>query len=166
MNASAARIVTAIEHATRHMMTKNGTFEAPPLDPKKPWGPHCSAMFRETMRQLQGGGRRVPSAYTDENANANTLGQRIRQNKSDWAEVSFDEIQQRANNGELIIGSYINAHGEGHLGFVYPTDIQRSDAFVRDGNIHGKIRATSTYGAVGVHLAFPVTMTKWFRYRH
>ncbi len=50
MDAKTATLISAIENGTRHMRIDATHIESPPLDPKKPWKPHCSAMFRETMR--------------------------------------------------------------------------------------------------------------------
>ena len=57
MNEKAATVVAAIEHATRHMRMPTGGQEAPPLDPNQAWSAHCSALFRETMRQISLRGR-------------------------------------------------------------------------------------------------------------
>lgn len=171
MDRKAAFIVSAIEHATRHMRIDATHHVAPPLDPKKPWGPHCSHLFRETMRQLASAGVSVPDPYVDEDADANTLGQRIRQYKKDWTklETSLTEAQTLANEGALVVGSYINKPG--HLGFIYPIDVQGRKPVVRDGNVHkdertGEIWAASTYGAVPASRAFPLSKTQWFKYRH
>jgi hypothetical protein len=172
MNEKAATIVAAIEFATRHMRTGTGGLTAPPLDPTKPWGEHCSALFRETMRQIAYRGKvHVPTLYTDEKeGNANVLGTRIRQHPGDWERITnFKDVQAFADSGRLVVGSYVNSTGSGHLGFIYPSVVHRSEPLVRDGNIHpqkGGGLATSTYGAVPVHRAFGSHPTMWFKYRH
>ena len=174
MDEKAATVVAAIEHATRHMRTRTGGQESPPLDPTQAWSAHCSALFRETMRQISLRGRvHVPQIYTDECANANELGKRIQSHPNDWEMVSIKDAQSRANEGALIVGSYINPNRGrmGHLAFIYPSVVHRADPLVRDGNIHrntktGEIRATSSYGAVPVQRAFGSFPAKWFRYRH
>jgi hypothetical protein len=174
MNEKAATVVAAIEHATRHMRTSTGGQEAPPLDPSQAWSAHCSALFRETMRQISLRGRvHVSHIYTDEGAKANELGTRIRLHTKDWEAVNLKDAQSLANEGALIVGSYVNPDPNrmGHLGFIYPSAVHRGDPLVRDGNIHrnsttGEIRATSSYGAVPVQRAFGTLPAKWFRYRH
>ena len=173
MNEKAATIVSSIEHATRHMK-KESTYEAPPLDPEQPWEPHCSALFRETMRQisLRSGAVRplkeqVPAFFTDESKDANTLGKRIRSQTPYWERVDLNEAQHLANQGALIVGSYINVNGHGHLGFVYPVELPHQGVMIRDGNIHPN--ATSTYGASSVEATFGrkiLKKTQWFRYRY
>jgi hypothetical protein len=125
------------------------------------------------MRQLSLRGRvHVSRIYTDENAQANELGGRIRSHAKDWEKVDIKDAQFLANEGALIVGSYINPNPDnmGHLGFIYPSVVHRADALVRDGNIHlnktGEIVATSSYGAVSVQRAFGSLPAKWFRYRH
>jgi hypothetical protein len=175
MDEKAATVVAAIEHATRHMRTAAGGLESPPLDPRQAWSAHCSALFRETMRQVASRGHvHVSQRYTDENADANELGRRIRLHKTDWEEVgSIEDAQSMATKGSVVVGSYINPiRGHmGHLGFIYPAAVHRTDPLVRDGDIHrnkntGEIRATSSYGAVPIQRAFGSLPTKWFRYRH
>src|SRR6266853_302330 len=103
MDHKAAKLVAAIERATRNRLTdKPPKREAPPLDPTKPWGAHCSAMFRETMRQLTSRG--VAVKYKDENANANELGLRIIHSPHDWTEVKLDQVQSLANEGIPVVG--------------------------------------------------------------
>lgn len=173
MDTKTATLISAIENGTRHMRIDATHNEPPPLDPKKPWKPHCSAMFRETMRQLRSQGVRVPTTYTDENADANELGKRIRESKHDWIEVALREAQGLANQGTLVVGSYVNPDRtkSGHLGFIYPVEVKRSGPLVRDGSIHrnpstGEVKAASSYGAVPAGRAFPIGSTQWFKYRH
>jgi hypothetical protein len=173
MDSKAAELVGAIEHATRHMRTGAGGFEAPPLDLSKPWDPHCSHMFRETMRQLAGQGVRVDlKLFADEGADANKLSKRIRQDRQDWTEVDFRDVQSLANRGVLVIGTYINASGPGHLAIVYPIADESKGPLVRDGNIHrnkqGVVFAASSYGAVPANQSFGplLTQAKWYTYRH
>lgn len=173
MNPKAAAVVSAIEHATRHMRTKTGGVEQPPLDPKQPWSAHCSALFRETMRQLASRGTFVGPQFVDEDANANKIGMRIRHSHADWEKIDIQNAQKEANNGAVVVGSYINpTTGEpGHLGFVYPAETHRSHPLVRDGNIHknpatGVVKAASSYGAVPAGTVFPLGHTSWFKYRH
>jgi hypothetical protein len=132
-------------------------------------------MFRETMRQLALRGT-LPKGnpnwhlYTDENANANDLGTRIRHRKEDWTPIGLEHAQSLANAGALIVGSYVNPQGYGHIGFVYPVEAHRGQPLIRDGNIHkdekGSVIAASSYGAVPASRAFPLHHTAWFRYRH
>jgi len=173
MNPKAASVISAIEHATRHMKTSTGGVEQPPLDPKQAWGAHCSALFRETMRQLASRGTFVDRQFVDENADANEIGRRIRHAHAHWEKIDLQKAQKDANDGAVVVGSYINpTPGEpGHLGFVYPAEIHRSHPLVRDGNIHrnkttGAITGASSYGAVPAGVAFPLGHTSWFKYRH
>jgi hypothetical protein len=113
MDSRAAMIVSAIERATRHMKKGDGGYEQPPLDPHQPWKEHCSALFRETMRQLVAEKNQL-KLYGDEDANANELGKRIRANLlKDWEEIKLEDAQARANQGDLIVGSYVNTGGLG-----------------------------------------------------
>jgi hypothetical protein len=173
MDQKAATRIAAIEHATRNMRNAAGHHEAPPLAPRKPWNAHCSAMFRETMRQLAvRGGKPVSPLFTDEYADANELGKRIRRHSEHWIEVSLNDAQSLANQGALVVGSYVNPHPQrpGHLGFIYPVEVHRNEPLIRDANVHrdhktGKVTAASSYGAVPAGKAFPL-QTRWFRYRH
>ena len=171
MDAKAAILVSAIETATRHLLEQDRTHSQPPLDPRSPWPEHCSAFFRETMRQLAKRGLYVSPSFTDENANANELGRRIRLPSHQWEEVEKHEDKQKlANDGVLVVGSEVNPAGSGHLGFVYPVARSANPPFIRDGNIHrdkttGAITAPSSYGAVPAGLAFHLARTKWFKYR-
>lgn len=173
MDAKTATIVSAIEYATRHMRNRENRQEAPPTNPQKPWKPHCSAMFRETMRQLSIHGVRIPAVFSDESANANLLGMRIRES-SDWIEVPAEQAQYYANHGAIVVGTYINPNRDqpGHIGFVYPVEVKgRNEPLIRDGNIHrtkstGAIIAASSYGASPANKAFVLGKTRWFRYRH
>ena len=174
MDPNAAMIVAAIEQATRNMLTSELKREAPPLNPKQPWSAHCSAMFRETMRQLRARGVPVSQDFVDENANANELASRIEESP-EWEEVDADEAQSLANQGVLVVGTWINPDLSrmGHLAIVYPIDVKRtgtkgSEPLVRDGNIHRNTGALSSYGTAPASKAFPTIQPQpqWFEYRH
>jgi|SRR5712671_2037000 len=170
MKPKAATVVSAIEHATRHLKTRTLTTESPPLDPNKPWSMHCSAMFRETMRQLSSRGVKVSSSYTDENADANELGRRIMHSPGDWIAVPLHEVQALSNEGVVVVGVYLNPNGPGHMAIAYPTEMKNSSPLFRDGNIHrhhGGV-TPSSYGAAPAEKAFYNVLgsTRFFKYRH
>lgn len=168
MDRKAATIVSAIESATRHLQTKTLGHEAPPLDPHKAWSMHCSAMFRETMRQLFSRGLAVSPIFTDENADANELGQRIQRNP-EWIETQLAQVQSYINQGFPVVGVYINPNGPGHLAMGYPTELRDGRPVFRDGNIHKHGGITpSSYGAAPAEKVFgrALQSAKFYRYRH
>ena len=164
MDEKTADLVAAIEHATRRMESGG----APPFgkDPNKTWKPHCSAMFRETMRFLAAQKVDVPADFL--HGDANTLGGKIRTHPNYWAPVGdLDSARALANKGVLVVGTQ-----PGHIGIVYPVENGRTELLVRDGNIHptnrpigfqGKVYP-STYGAVPARKAFIMKQTQWYKY--
>lgn len=176
MKEEAARIVSAVEHAIRHLRTADGNYEAAPVDPSASWDDmHCSAMFRETLRQLEQRSSKnwnLKLTYGNEDFDANDLGGLIRKHPEDWEVVDIHKTQSKANDGNLVIGSLVKEDGPGHLVIVYPTDKDGDTPRLRDGNVHPNVRSGkpgySTYGAVPVTRIFSpkdLLSTKWFRFR-
>jgi hypothetical protein len=178
MNEKASRIISAIEHAIRHVKTAQSTFEAAPLEPNAPWPDnlpdHCSAMFRETMRQLEMRSHQnwhIGKTYADENKDANRIGNLIRGDRYGWKPVDIHKAQLLANGGKLLVASLVREVGHGHLAFVYPAEHLAENPMLRDGNRHPNVNSGkpgySTYGAVPMTRVFgpdDLKSVKWFQF--
>ena len=74
---------------------------------------HCnSATYQECG--AMGANMGVFSGYPGWDGRANAVGKKLA-SSDDWNEVLIDQVQGYANKGVVVIGSYINPHGDGHL---------------------------------------------------
>jgi hypothetical protein len=65
----------------------------------------------------------VFSGYPGWDGRANAVGRKLTES-TDWKTVPIDQVQALANKGVLVIGSYINPHGNGHLVTVRPEGVK------------------------------------------
>ncbi len=83
---------------------------------------HCNSATYQVCGAM-GANMGVFSGYPGWDGRANAVGKKLAES-SDWKTVPIDQVQALADKGIVVIGSYINPHGDGHLVTVRPEGVK------------------------------------------
>jgi RHS repeat-associated protein len=83
---------------------------------------HCNSATYQVCGAM-GANMGIFSGYPGWDGRANAVGKKLAES-SDWKTVPMDQVQALADKGIVVIASYINPHGDGHLVTVRPEGVK------------------------------------------
>lgn len=176
----AAELVAILNRVPEHMKLSRK-----PVNQREAYHLKCQAFFRTLGVELRAAGKTSWDGEFAQRLQARGIIEQIQNDKAHWERLDgtpeqvWQQAQERANGGDIVIGGYIprDPKKNGHLVVVTPTppDFDRSKLqspgtgpFVRDGNDQPSKQTGKTYplgyGTASASKAMPLTetTTHWY----